>query len=189
MKKLLPIVGIIALISPFAVWAMYKPVRVLFPGCVDGITCINSDLCLEDSWRYQEAKRLYVNALRFVSLEVGEFQQKPRVIFCSTEACYRWFGFKGASASNVGIFGMVISSRGWKNYYLRHEMIHHRQVEEFGLLASLFKPEWLTEGMAYYLSGDPRHQLSDRWQGDREKFQEWLGRVGNNNLWKEARRL
>ena len=189
MKKLFLTFVAIFLITPFAAWAMYKPMRVLAPGWVDGIVCVSSEICIEDKSRLTEAEGLYVEALHDVSNVVGAFHKKPRVIFCSTEECYRSFGFKMASATNVGISGIVVSPRGWKISYLRHEMIHHRQSEEFGVLSSLLKPEWLIEGMAYSLSGDPRKQLAERWQTSREKFNAWLESVGKDNMWKEAKHI
>jgi len=189
MKKVLLISAILTLLAPIAAWAMYKPIRVLAPGWVNGVVCINSEICMEDTSRHQEAEVLYRDALHYVSSVTGSFQQNPRVIFCSTEDCYRSFGFKKASATNVGRSGIVVSPRGWKGFYLRHEMIHHRQSEELGIFSSLFKPEWLIEGMAYSLSNDPRQQLSDRWQRAREKFGDWLEKVGNEHLWQEARKI
>jgi len=191
MKKIFLVSALLALLTPIAAWAIYKPVRVLAPEWVGVVVCVNSEICIEDKSKYQEAENLFREAIHDVSLAVGGFHHKPRVIFCSTENCYRSFGFEKASATNVGTSGIVISPRGWKLFYLRHEMIHHRQVEEFGLLSSLFKPEWLTEGMAYSLSGDPRKPLAERWQKARGTFDRWLKTVGVgvDNLWKEARNI
>lgn len=189
MKKTLLILALLTIVAPIAAWAMYKPARVLVPDWVDGIVCVSSNICLEDESMLQEAEVLYHDAVHGVSSMIGAFQQAPRVIFCSTENCYQSFGFKRASATAVGTSGIVVSPRGWKHYYLRHEMIHHRQSEELGVLSSLLKPEWLIEGMAYSLSGDPRPQLSSRWQKDREKFAVWLERVGKDHLWEEARNI
>ena len=189
MKKILLVSAIFILSVPVAAWAMYKPVRVLAPDWVNGVVCINTKICLEDKSRLQEAEILYKDAVYYVSSVTGAFQQNPRVIFCSTEDCYRSFGFKKASATTVGKSGIVVSPRGWKNMYLRHEMIHHRQAEELGTFSSLYKPEWLIEGMAYSLSNDPRQQLSHRWQQAREKFSRWLENVGNEHLWQEAKKI
>ncbi len=189
MKRLLLASILTILAVPIGGWAMYKPVRVLAPDWVEGIKCVDSEICMEDESRYRQAKSLYDEALLHVSSVTGPFRHHPRVIFCSTENCYRSFGFRKASATAVGTSGIVVSPRGWKDFYLRHEMIHHRQAEEFGVLASLFKPEWLIEGMAYALSGDSRKQLSERWQTAREKFRVWLNTVGRDHLWREAMKI
>ncbi len=189
MKKTLFILALLPILVPIAAWSMYKPVRVLLPGWVGGVVCVSSEICLEDKSRLQEAEILYHDAAQDVSSLVGTFQHAPRIIFCSTENCYQSFGFKRASATAVGTSGIVISPRGWKPYYLRHEMIHYRQSEELGVISSLLKPEWFIEGMAYSLSDDPRQQLSDRWQKNREKFDAWRKKVGQDHLWEEARNI
>ena len=181
--------AILTILAPIAAWAMYKPARVLVPDWVNGIVCVSSEICLEDESRLQEAEVLYRDAVYYVSSIIGAFQQNPRVVFCSTENCYRSFGFMQASATSVGTSGIVVSPRGWKPHYLRHEMIHYRQAEELGVFSSLLKPEWFIEGMAYSLSHDPRPQLSSRWQKARDKFDVWLERVGEDHLWGEARNI
>lgn len=189
MKKMLLMIALVILLAPIAVWAMYKPVRVLAPEWVKGISCIGNKICIEDTLQYSKASELYESAQYFVAGAVGAFQEKPRVIFCITELCYQSFGFNKSSASAVGNSGIVVSPRGWNDYYLRHEMIHHRQSEELGVFGMLLKPEWLVEGMAYSLSHDPRNTLSERWQQSRTKFDAWQTEVGTENLWEEARKL
>jgi hypothetical protein len=186
MKMLLPMLAFIVLFVPFAAWTLYKPTRVLAPSWVGGISCVDADICMDDTSRYTEALQLYKRALDSVSETVGPFQHKPRITFCSTQSCFRAFGFNKASAMTIAKYGIVISPRGWKPYYVRHEMIHHRQAEELGVLAPFRKPEWLMEGMAYSLSDDPRNPLSDRWQEDRDTFETWYKTVGRTNLWIEA---
>jgi len=185
---LLILVALIA-IAPAAAWVIYKPVRVLLPEWVRGVSCIDPTICIDDESRYSDAHELYESALHFVTSAAGPFRQNPRVVFCTTEACFQSFGFNRASASAVGKFGIVVSPRGWKDYYLRHEMIHHRQDEELGVFSVLFWPEWLIEGMAYSFSHDPRHTLAERWQHARAEFESWLKEVGTDTMWEEARKL
>jgi hypothetical protein len=189
MKRFLLILAVVVFLTPFVAWAMYKPMRVLAPSWVEGVSCMDSNICIDDKSRYSEALHLYENAVQSVSETVGLFHNKPTVIFCANMACYNSFGFNKSSGRAVGRSGIVISQRGWKPYYVRHEMIHHRQAEELGVFAALFKPEWLIEGMAYSLSYDPRNTLSARWQQARSKFNSWLREVGADNLWEEARKL
>ena len=73
-------------------------------------------------------------AVRFVELNVGGLQTKPRAVFCSTQACSQSFGSTSRVAYNVGTFAVVISHRGWKPYFVRHELIHHLQSEHLGSL-------------------------------------------------------
>jgi hypothetical protein len=177
------------LASPAIAWAMFKPIRVLAPEWAGDISCVSSRICIDNALRYREASELYEGALRFVASAVGPFQHNPRVVFCSTEDCFRSFGFIKASASTVGNFGIVISPRGWTPYYVRHEMVHHLQAEQLGALTLWLGPEWFIEGMAYSLSKDPRRPLSEPWQQHRAEFEGWYQKVGKERLWEEARKL
>ncbi len=189
MKRVLLILVILILLAPIAAWAMYKPIRVLAPEWVENISCVSFDICIDDESRHPEATELYENALHFIADVVGPFQKNPRVIFCTTEACYQSFGFNKASASTVGKSGIVVSPRGWSVYYLRHEMIHHRQAEELGVLTSFLAREWFIEGMAYSLSNDPRQPLAEPWQQYRDRFEAWFQQVEKERLWDEAKEL
>jgi hypothetical protein len=189
MKKVLLIPTILILLAPVVTWAMYKPARVLAPNWVDSIICVDSTICIDDKSRYSEASKLYASALQFVDNTVGPFQKNPRVIFCTKKDCFQSFGFKRAASSTVSKFGIVVSPRGWRFHYLRHEMIHHRQAEELGALALLLYPQWFIEGMAYSLSEDPRQILSDSWQRYRTKFEAWYQNVSKDQFWADARKL
>lgn len=183
------LVLIILLLSPAAAWAMYKPMRVLAPRLVPGISCATKIICLDNTARYSEAERLYNDALRFVESSVAPVENRPRVVFCSTETCFHSFGFNKSSASTVGVSGIVISPRAWNQYYLRHEMIHHIQAERLGVYKQWRSPDWFKEGMAYSLSEDSRQNLAEPWQQYRATFDEWYRSVEKERLWEEARNL
>jgi hypothetical protein len=111
-------------------------------------------------------------------------------VFCSTPACSKKFGFTRQNAYTVATVSFVISDRGWRPYFVRHELIHHLQNEHLGSLrAWLFKPAWFREGMAYSLSQDPRNPLPEPLQGYRSRFEVWLEEVGTDKLWVEAELL
>ena len=179
---------IILLSLPLAAWAFFKPVRILAPELI-GVTCVSAVICLDDSSRVAEASALYQNALQFVGSSIGEIEEPPRVVFCASEACNESFGFKSA-ANTIGTFGIVISPRAWKPYYLRHEMIHHLQKERLGNFKGwLVTPDWFMEGMAYLLSEDPRPILPEPLQQYRSEFATWYKQVGRERLWLEADKL
>ena len=186
LRILIPL--IVLLLIPGASWAFYKPVRVLAPE-LNGTTCVSNTVCVEDVSRYEDASRLYEDAFDFVTAVLDEIEEKPRVIFCSTHECFESFGFDRAGAHTVGISGIVVGPRGWKDYILRHEMIHHLQAERLGVFTQWRSPEWFKEGMAYALSRDPRPVLSEPWEGYRSRFRAWLKSVGKEQLWTEAARL
>jgi len=183
------ITALLFLLTPVAAFALYKPVRVLAPELFAAVHCIDEQICIEEPSRLDEARAIYDASLRFVADTVGPFQKSPRVIFCSSKDCQNAFGFDKAAATNVGKSGIVVAPRGWKPHYLRHEMIHHRQAEELGILAAFTKPEWLVEGMAYALSDDPRATLADRWEETRQRFLKWYEIVGRDRLWSAAKAL
>ena len=174
--------------SPLAAWAFYKPVRVLAPELA-GVSCVSEIICTDDVARHAEATVLYDEALEFVHSSVGAIEQRPRVIFCSSQACFRSFGFDRAASHTVGTSGIVLGPRGWKSYYLRHEMIHHLQAERLGVIRRWLMPNWFTEGMAYVLSHDPRPVIAEPWQGYRLEFERWYRSAGKEDLWAEAREL
>lgn len=174
---------------PVGAWALYKPMRLLAPELVPGVTCIIDVICMDDAARYAEAVELYDASLRYVATTAGEFEKSPRITFCATQACYESFGFDRSSASSVGTSGIVVGPKGWQAHYIRHEMIHHLQAERLGVIRQQQAPEWLVEGMAYSLSGDPRVTLGEPMQGYRQAFDTWLMSVGRKRMWDEVRRL
>lgn len=171
---------------PVAAWALYKPMRIITPEWVAGVVCVSDVICLDDVLRFQEAADLYERAFHFVGAEVGSIENRPRVIFCSSQACFEAFGFSQAAAHAVGVSGIVIGPRGWQEYFLRHEMIHHLQAERLGVYAQWRGPDWYIEGMAYALSEDPRHDLVDPWEACRSQFARWYRKVGSEGLWGEG---
>jgi hypothetical protein len=69
-------------------------------------------------------------------------------------------------------------------------MIHHLQKERLGNLKGwLVTPNWFIEGMAYFLSEDPRPTLAEPWQQYRFQFDAWYKQVGKEHLWAEAGKL
>jgi hypothetical protein len=171
---------------PVVAWAAFKPIRVIAPELL-GLHCANSGVCVDDIQRLAEAEALKRDALAFVTSKVGGIEHPPRTIFCSTMECTKAFGFTSNGGYNVGTFGIAISYRGWKPYFVRHELIHHLQNERLGTLnAWLFKPKWLTEGMAYSLSEDPREPLPQPLQGWRTSFESWRVSIGDRNIWQAA---
>lgn len=186
MLKRLLLIGMFLI--PATAWAFIKPVRVVAPELA-GVSCSREFICTDDTSRYQEAVALYDEALHFVNSSVGAIENKPRVTFCSTETCFQFFGLGKRSAATIGTFGIVISPRAWKPYYVRHEMIHHLQNERLGLVKVWRDPQWFVEGMAYALSEDPRPKLSEPFEQYRSQFNVWYKQVGKTQLWTKARNL
>jgi len=160
--------------------ALYKPLRVLTPE-VFGLTCTSDDICVEDPATVAEATSLRNNALSFIEENVGPLRKPPRVLFCSSTSCFARFGNPDVAALYFWrLETLLINDKGWQDHILRHELIHHWQVENFGAVRSSKLPRWFIEGMAYSQSQDPRIPLPrtdiEEW---RAQFDAWL-KEGND---------
>jgi hypothetical protein len=175
-------------IVPALAWAIVKPVRVLVPEW-GGVHCMSSFVCVDDLSKAAEADALYSQAVDFIGARVSPVPGKPRVTFCSSQACADYFGLGDRSAVTLGTIGTVIGPRAWKPYYVRHELIHYLQARELGVPQLLLKPSWFVEGMAYSLSEDPRVPLAQPFEGYRRDFLAWYKSVGREKLWVEGERL
>jgi hypothetical protein len=175
----------LALAVPIAACASIKPLRAVAPGLM-GLTCSSEGVCVEDAALFPQAIALKSDAVAFVQKNLGTFERVPRVLYCSSARCAKSFGFSDQGAYTVGAAGIVIGPRGWQSYFVRHELIHHLQVERWGSLRTwLFKPDWLVEGMAYSLSEDPRHPLPEPLEGWRGRFESWRSTL-DHDLWMAA---
>ena len=179
---------LLILAAAIAAWFIVKPVRVIAPALA-GVSCPQASVCIDDPGQLQSAVSLRDEALAFVASQIQPIQGQPRIIFCSTDACANAFGLGKRSAVTLGYFGTVIGPRAWKDYYVRHEMIHYLQVERLCTLATLLKPSWFVEGMAYGLSRYPRTPLAQPFEGYRSRFMAWYAGVGPARLWQVARGL
>jgi hypothetical protein len=171
MKYLRLVLLSLLLLVPTAVLALYKPARVLFPETF-GVSC-NQTVCVDDASRRESATALYNAAKAHLEEQHGLVLGKPRIIFCSTKTCQHRFGLEKKAGYTLGTFGIVIAPRGWKEYYVAHELIHYWQAEKFGNLALMNGEPWLIEGMAYALSNDPRKALHEPFESYRQRFREW----------------
>jgi hypothetical protein len=171
---------------PIAAWAFYKPLRLLAPS-LSGVSC--AAVCTDSPARANEAAGLYEDALKFVEAKFGPVKSRPRAVFCGSEACAQSFGLRGAKAKTFALLGIIVGPRGWEPYYVRHELIHHVELERLGLYRFFRSPQWFKEGMAYSLSEDPRPKLAEPQDGYRSQFNAWLREVGMEHLWEQARKL
>lgn len=157
--------------APAAAFSFYKPVRVLLPEAF-GVRC-DRNLCLDDSAQRESAIALFNAAKERLETQQGLIIDNPKMIFCSTEKCRTTFGLGTKAGFTLGAFGVAIAPRGWKEFYVAHELIHYWQADNFGSLVLLNGEPWLIEGMAYALSNDPRQELHEPFETYRRKFSGW----------------
>ena len=182
------IILVILLLIPIITWYTYKPMRVIAPQW-NGVTCVTEHLCVEAADQVEKAIILYESALSFVDESVGKVQNKPRITFCSSAECFGAFGFRApAKAKTVGLSGIVVGPDGWDKHILRHEIIHHLQSEQLGIIRQWLSPPWFKEGMAYYLSDDTR-SLAEPFKSYRDKFAGWYHQLGKEHVWEAAKKL
>lgn len=179
--------AIAAHLMPVAAWAMIKPLRVIAPELV-GLTCTPDRICIDDPSRIEEARELLAEAESRVGADLGALRKRPTAVFCATAECAAKFGLGRSVAFSVGTIGIILSDKAWHPHFVRHELIHQKQNEEFGVIdAWLFKPSWLIEGMAYSRSHDPRRPLPEPLQSWRAKYEEWEKNIpSSTTLWSAA---
>jgi hypothetical protein len=158
-------------VAPTAAFSLYKPVRVLVPEAF-GVSC-DQNVCVDDSAKRETAIALFNEAKERLETQQGLIINNPKIIFCSTDKCRNTFGLGKKAGFTLGAFGIAIAPRGWKGFYVAHELIHYWQADNFGSLVLLNGEPWLTEGMAYALSNDPREELHKPLETYRQKFSEW----------------
>jgi hypothetical protein len=169
---------------------MVKPLRVVAPELA-GLTCTPDRICIDDPSRIDEARSLLVEAASDVGVELGPLRKRPTAVFCSTEHCASKFGLGRSVAFSVGTMGIIISDKAWHAHFVRHELIHHKQNEQLGVIhAWLFKPAWLIEGMAYSRSRDPRRPLPEPLDSWRAKYEQWEQSIpSSTTLWSAAEQV
>lgn len=187
LKRVFLVSMLAVLMLPLAALAFVKPLRVVVPSLMPGISCPRPNICTDSVARLEDAQQLYESGISTAAAAVGPFRQVPQVVFCTTSSCADLFGLGQRAAEAVGNLGLVIAPRGWKAFYLAHELIHYRQAESMGNLAVATKPRWLIEGMAYSLSGDPRRPLTAPFEQWRSQFETWHAGLGDRDLWDAAR--
>ena len=164
----------------FCIFVFFKPSRVLIPE-INDVVCATGSICMDDLSRLREAETLLADAVLDVERKLGKLENFPKAVFCSTQACYEKFGFRHSSASAVGKTAIVVGPGGWESHIIKHELIHYWQAETIGVIRMLFVDEWFKEGMAYFLSDDPRADLQEPWQTYRQRFNDWINTSAPQN--------
>jgi len=174
MKYVILILVSLLVVVPAAAFTFIKPVRVLLPEAF-GASCDNN-VCVDDFAQVEAAVALFNASKQRLKTQYGLIINNPNIVFCSTEKCRITFGLGRKAGFTLGAFGVAIAPRGWKEYYVAHELIHCWQADTFGSLVLLNGEPWLIEGMAYALGSDPRKELHKPFEAHRRKYLEWRRR-------------
>lgn len=183
----LALVGLVAgaVLASVSAWVFFKPIRVVAPE-LNGVLCTVA-ICVEDSGSWPIASDLYRQAVANVATKLRPLTSRARVIFCSTQRCYRSFGGQGRGIT-VFDLGVVIAPESWQVYIVEHELIHMLQAQELGLLGRERSPLWFKEGMAFSISEPPDCDLPQYARPWVAEYRNWEERVGRENVWTEINR-
>lgn len=175
---------LVLLLAPPALWAFAKPLRLWAPS-LHGLSCAEA-VCVEEAERLAEATALYESALSRIDTFGTPLRKRPRMVFCSTDACYRGFGGGAERAITYPWVGSLIAPTSWAPHFARHELIHALQGQQLGEIGMLRKPAWFREGMAYAWSEPPPEDMPDAFVPLRDRFETWYAQIDARRLWIEA---
>lgn len=182
------LIGLIAVaLIPVATLAIPSPLRALAPGLF-GLVC-EERVCVDDARRLAEAQELVRSALADIGAKLGALDPPRTMIFCASEECYGKFGKRRSTSVTFGGKAILIGPRGWAAHFVRHELIHAAQYEKLGVIRAWRGPQWITEGMAYSLSEDPRRPLPARLEAWRAQYERRLGAERGAALWARVEAL
>lgn len=180
--KLAILVLVIAM--PAIAWAAFKHIRILAPA-LNRVACVDR-VCVEDPSRLTEAMALQRAAIAEVGRKMAPLKHAPVTVFCSTRQCYHSFG--GGMERGAALFdwGVILPPESWVPYIVEHEYIHMLQAQQLGLLGRQRTPAWFKEGMPFFVSDPPGHELPEYARPLAARYQAWEQRIGRENVWKAA---
>jgi hypothetical protein len=94
----------------------------------------------------------------------GKATTRPEYFFCSTEECYKSFGFTTSRAQSFASYGCLFSPRGTTVPIISHEWSHielYSRINSSGTMRHI--PQWFNEGLAVTVSEEPTHS-ENQWQ-------------------------
>ena len=170
--------------TPAIAWATFKPVRILAP-TLNGVTC-SARVCVEDPSRLTLAHMLQHNAVAAVGHKLVPLEQAPLTVFCSTRECYQSFGGGMERGATILNWGVILPPESWVAHIVEHEYIHMLQAQQLGLLGREGTPQWFKEGMPFFISAPPEHDLPAYARPLVSQYQAWEKQEGRSNVWQRA---
>ncbi len=172
---------------------------VVCPGCY-GLVRTPAGVMVEATVpieRRGEIERLIASAEPPVRAFFGDIVRRPYVIACTTDACDKSLGGRGARAvtySSLGFSVVRLSPRGIDRTIVTHELSHVQVHAIIGLINLLrgAVPAWFDEGLAVLVSDDARYVKTGQTAAERCKEPasanlpaspfEWAPQSGKNPL-------
>ena len=170
--------------TPAIAWAAFKPVRILAPA-LNGMTCV-ARVCVQEPSKLALAQDLQNNAVEAVGQKLLPLEHAPLTVFCSTRECYHSFGGGMERGAAILNWGVILPPESWVAHIVEHEYIHMLQAEQLGLLGREGTPQWFKEGMPFFISAPPAHDLPDYARPLVAQYQAWEQQEGRGNIWQRA---
>lgn len=159
------IASLFALVIGFSIGLLalgYTPVlAAICPPCF-GFEKVEDGLYVEtrEGGFGAEMARRFALAETRVEAGLGEIGKRPRALVCLTQTCNDVMGGIPARAMTYGTQIFYLGPSGHDTEIIAHELAHiviHRRLG-YGALRQF--PAWVNEGMATYVSRDPRFDLN-----------------------------
>lgn len=129
---------------------------VACPECY-GMQPLGADVYVERDLPPAERKRIeqvVAVARQRISAFYGPAASDPRILVCTTAACYERIGGGGEAGVAVLNQALMLAPRGVTEVIATHELSH---VELRQRLRGHSVPQWFNEGLAVVVSNDPRY--------------------------------
>ncbi|MDF0600343.1 hypothetical protein P1J78_06350 [Psychromarinibacter sp. C21-152] len=157
--------------------AVPSPYRAFTPESY-GLTEISPTLYIDAPEAADRVAALIARAEANTRAFFGPLETDPVWVVCTAAACADRLGMR-ANGLTYGFHLIVVGPGGVNETILTHERVHaelHRHLDVSDILSPRF-PAWFDEGLAAYLSGDPRlRQPADPRDADWIRAaDDWLG--------------
>jgi hypothetical protein len=134
--------------------------RLFLPPSWEGMERIGPDVVVEaaaDSRQRAQALAARDQAHGQLAASIGTVRSAPLHYFCHSTACYARFGGGLPRAKSFGESRTLMSPAGLTPAYVAHEWWHAELYARLGLWRALQVPRWFDEGVAVWVSADPRY--------------------------------
>ncbi|RPE71141.1 hypothetical protein EDD53_0254 [Pacificibacter maritimus] len=139
--------------------------------------------------RIQSAKQKIAPA--FEGLPAAAQPKAPRIVACVTPTCDSFMGGANTLAEAYGAQFIYLGPSGLDRSIIAHELVHTTLSQVLGWRQKHSFPAWVDEGLAVYISDDPRFDLDpatcqvsiDPWP---EKARDWRHITGQNGAAQSA---